>query len=62
MGTVERVREVLRESRARSEQVGNGNGAYLSDMTEEEYERYMHEEAHGWKGFYNKVFRRGGGV
>lgn len=34
---------------------GNGNGAFLPDMTEEEYERYVHEESNGWRKFYKKV-------
>lgn len=33
----------------------DGNGAFLPDMTHEEYATYLHEETNGWKGFYNKI-------
>lgn len=37
---------------------GSGDGAYLPDMTEDEYREYEHNETHGWRGFYNKVTGR----
>lgn len=43
----------LKENAAQSE--FEGNGAFLPDMTHEEYMTYMHEEQQGWKGFYNKL-------
>ena len=37
---------------------GNGDGAFLPDMTEDEYREYLRDETHGWKGFYNRVTGR----
>lgn len=34
---------------------GDGKAVFLSDMTEEEYQEYVHNEVDGWKKFTNKV-------
>lgn len=36
----------------------SADGAFLPDMTEEEYQEYIRDETHGWKGFYNRVTGR----
>ncbi len=35
--------------------VGDGQGAFLSDMTEEEYEQHRHEIDHGWRPFMDRL-------
>lgn len=37
------------------EVVGNKKAVFLSDMTEEEVEKYILEEDRGWKKMFNKV-------
>ena len=39
---------------------GSGNAVFLPDMTEEEYQQYIHDEELGWRGFLNKVRRATG--
>lgn len=34
---------------------GDGKAVFLSDMNEEEYQEYVHNEIEGWKGFTNKI-------
>ena len=34
---------------------GDGKAVFLSDMTEEEYQEYLHDEVNGWKKFNNKL-------
>lgn len=34
---------------------GDGGAVFLSDMNEEEYQEYLHNEINGWKKFNNKV-------
>lgn len=36
----------------------SADGAFLPDMTEEEYQEYIRDETHGWKGFYNRITGR----
>ena len=36
---------------------GDGKAVFLSDMNEEEYQEYVHNEIEGWKGFTNKVVK-----
>jgi hypothetical protein len=35
---------------------GNGGALLLSDMTDEQHEQFVHEEDHGWKKFYKRLF------
>ena len=39
------------------EKVTKPNGAFLSDMDEEDYNKYIHETEKGWGKFYKKVFK-----
>ena len=48
----------LKEAEAYEARAGDGDGAFLPDMTEDEYQQYMRDETHGWKGFYNRVTGR----
>lgn len=34
----------------------DGKGVFLSEMDEEEYDKYVYEEERGWKKFINKIF------
>lgn len=54
--TPERLRELADALEAREREVqGDGDGALLPDMTEGEYDAYVHENEKGWKGFMDKV-------
>lgn len=54
--TPERLRELADALEARERDVeGDGQGALLSDMTEDEYEAWQHENEQGWKPFMDKV-------
>ena len=34
---------------------GNGKAIFISDMDADEYNQYIKDEKHGWKGFNNKI-------
>lgn len=34
---------------------GDGQAAFLPDMTEEEYDQYLEDEVNGWKKFKKKL-------
>jgi hypothetical protein len=42
---------------------GDGKAVFMEDMTEEEYQDYLHKEKHGWKNFYKTIWGKisGGG-
>jgi len=46
------------EKKATELEQGDGQGAYLSDMTEEEYATHLHEVEHGWRPFMDRVLGR----
>jgi hypothetical protein len=48
-------------SQEKEEIKGDGNAVFLEDMTEEEYQDYLHKEKNGWKNFYKTVWRQIGG-
>jgi len=35
--------------------IGDGRAVFLSDMNDDEVERYEYEITHGWQGFINKI-------
>lgn len=45
--------ELEREREERNK--GDGKAVFLSDMTEDEYIKYLEDEVNGWKKFNNKV-------
>jgi hypothetical protein len=40
---------------------GDGKAVFLSDMTEEEHEDYVHQEERGWGKFYKRYFGKDAG-
>jgi hypothetical protein len=46
------------EKRADSAPIGDGQGVFMSDMTDEEYAMHILEEDHGWRKFYDRVLGR----
>lgn len=40
----------------KEEPIGDGEGVFLPEMTDEEYEEWVMKEEKGWKGFINKIF------
>lgn len=52
--TVKQVYERLDIEREESE-IGDGKAEFLSEMTEQEYDDYIHEEQNGWKNLKRKI-------
>lgn len=50
----------LKEQEIQAQSEGAGDGAFLPDMTEDEYQTYLREETHGWRAFYNQITRQHG--
>ena len=57
--TIEEIKKALMEVERMEEErnKGDGKAVFLSDMNEEEYQEYVHNEIEGWKGFTNKVVK-----
>lgn len=51
--TIQQIKDAL--AKLEKENDGDGKAVYLSDMSEDEYDEYVHEEMNGWKGFNNTI-------
>jgi len=54
---MEEIKKAIMEVEKDQEQnlKGDGEAVFLSDMSEEEYDKYTHEETNGWKGFTKQL-------